>query len=197
MSEPSPDSPFAEFATEKPSAVEYLRARQDQDRRERGENWLLLGILVGTTSTGAATGAALAAGIMAFPIASVLALAGAVTGVLVGWLIGVVTWAALVSQRGRGAFKRVDPLADHLVRGNQWSMMTIWLSAWASLALTVGAAVGGSQIGHGMGVQGEMPACLGGAALGLLGGFVLWFVIRRLRARPGSQGPARTPADGR
>jgi hypothetical protein len=186
MSEPSPDSPFAEFATKKPSALESLRARQEQERQQRGANWLLLAILVATSSTAAAVGAAVLAGPLAFPLAMAVGLAGAVAGVLVGWLIGMVTWASLVvRRRGPLPLMTPDPLAKDLTRGNTWSNMTIWLSAWAAMGIWLGAAVGASQgaivLVEKVTVEDVGAGCFFGSLAGASLGFAAWLLIRRLR----------------
>jgi hypothetical protein len=186
MSEPSPDSPFAEFATKKPSAVEYLRARQEQERQQRGANWLLLGILIAASSIAAAIGATLPAGLLAFPVAIAGSLACAVAGVLVGWLVGMVTWAILAVRR-RGALPIVpaDPLAVDLTRGNTWSKMTVWLSAWAAVGICVGAAIGASQgavvLVEQATVEQVAPWCWPGSMIGLALGLGAWLLVRRLR----------------
>jgi len=195
MTESSSDEPFAEFAAPKPSAVEYLRSRRDQERRARREYWLLLAILAGASALAAAGGASVGAGVRVLPAALGLSVAGTVLGVLVGWLVGAVTWAGVSFQSK--ALTPYKPVGTELVRGNSWGKLTVWLSGWGAIGIAVGGAVGAAE-GAVLAVQevpdSVIPWSLGGSLLGIALGFVCWLVIRR-RARAEQGAATDRPRD--
>jgi hypothetical protein len=179
MSE-SADSPFAEFAAPKLSAVEAYQARQEQDRRLRREKWQLLATLAGSAATFAAAAASYSAGIMALPAALGLALVGTLLGLLFGWLAGVIGWA-IVSLRVRAIG---NPMAAELTRGNSWDRMTVWLTIWGILGIGYGAAWGAAT-GAGAEPEAAVFAWLGALA-GITAAFLTWLFLRRTR-RPSQE----------
>jgi hypothetical protein len=186
MSEPSSENPLAEFGTPKPSAVEYLQSRREQDRKDRRAYWLHLAVLAGTSAVVAAGGACVAGGWPVLPASLGLAFAGTILGVLVGWLVGATSWAGLTFRSQAPApFK---PIGSDMVQGNSWDKLTVWLSVWAGIGIAAGGGVGAAK---GAALAGQavpnavMPWSFGGAAIGTLIGLVGWLVVRHwLRAEP-------------
>jgi hypothetical protein len=181
MTESSSDNPFAEFAAPKPSAVEYLRSRREEDRKARSEYWLLMAVLSGASALAAAFGASIVGGISVLPAALGLAIAGTLLGVLVGWLVGAASWASLSFQS-----KAFKPSGTEPARGNSWDRMTIWLSVWGVIGIASGGAIGASKgavLAAQMKADSVIPWALGGAVVGLVVGFVVWLVLGRGQRR--------------
>jgi tetratricopeptide (TPR) repeat protein len=186
MPESSPDSPFAEFATPKQSAVEYLKSRQGQDRKARRETWWLLGLMTVLATAAAAGGASQIAGPQVIPFAFGFALAGSVIGLLGGWIMGAVTWA-YASMRGVSAPLSMMPMGQELVRGNRWDRMSVWLSIWGAIGIACGGAIGANKgVAQVVRVVPDavQMASWGGSLCGIVVGFVVWILVRRLASPP-------------
>jgi hypothetical protein len=182
MEEPEPDSPFAEFAVKKPSAVEYMRARQQSDRRALGERWLLWGMLTVCAGLGAGGAASLGSRLLALPAAAALGLGGAALGLLIGWLMGAATWAYIASGVNRFSM----PLAPELTRGNSWDRMAVWLTTWGTIALTIGSPLGaarGAALMDPTATGAAMLLAWCGTVLGIGLGFAVWLVIKRILSK--------------
>jgi hypothetical protein len=178
MSDPEPQSPFAEFATEKPSALEYLKARQEQESRSRKESWILLLILAFLSALMSGIGASLAAGWQVFFPATGFAIVGALLGLVAGWVLGAAIWARLAIG------PKFITVHQDLVRGNPWDKLMIWLAVWGSIGISCGGAIGASKaVVSVLHVEAEtvLPLSWAGSLAGIVIGFLLWFILRRSR----------------
>ena len=69
-------------------------------------------------------------------------------------------------------------------RGNSWSQISFWLTAWAALGGICGAAFGAATGARLMAEDGEAGAlAMVGSTLGFAVGVGLWFARQRLRGK--------------
>ncbi|HEY7427898.1 MAG TPA: hypothetical protein VH682_26940 [Gemmataceae bacterium] len=183
----SPDqSPFAEFAAPKRSAVEEWRERQYQSRVAR---WKALRaavcVFVGSAS-GATIGISLAVGFdrLAYVVS------GAVVGGVLGLGAGVVVGCAGFSVMAMSGTRREPSFESGLARNDPMMVIKVLLVAWALIGLTVGSAWGGVE-GSAWGERlawrdstfpwGFIGSVLGLALMGLV--WLAWEARRRARMR--------------
>jgi len=177
--EPDPDSPFAEFAKPKPSAVDYLKTRREYDRKATRERWLLLASLASTSALGAGLGATLGTAFSVLFAALGFALVGALLGTLGGWLMGAGLWVISRMQARSGL---PGSMERDLFEGNTWDRLTLWLGAWGAICTALGSALGaskGANLIDPMAGETVVPWAWAGALLGVVVGFWLWQIIKK------------------
>ncbi|MGL6073572.1 MAG: hypothetical protein ACRC8S_05350 [Fimbriiglobus sp.] len=124
MSQPEPDSPFAEFAEPPPQrlgAAEAHKARMHYHSQARRAYWWFLAVVAIDSVFGAATAATALGGLEVMPFAVVFAILGAILGELATFLSGL---RALVFFE------------------YEWDAMTLIFKIFMSLGTMIGAGCG-------------------------------------------------------
>jgi hypothetical protein len=168
---PDPDSPFAEFAQPKPSALDVIRERQRQEAEQFRRRVL--------TAVCAGFGAALAGGIggglgeswqLLLEVVG-FAFVGTLAGLLLSWIFAAGAWTAV--RLGRTS----------MLLPNNPAALTAWLTVCGLFGIAFGASAG-AELGRSF-LTGEpltsgawsLPAAAVGLAVGLL--FAVWLIRRR------------------
>jgi len=141
MNEPEPDSPFAEIAQPKPSAVEAYKQRSAHDQKRGRQRQLFLINCAVAGALGAGAGIAIGISMDAMPTAVGMALLGSALGLLVGWFVAMMAWARF--------FTNENPVPIQYRNNNSWDTLTLWLFAWGLIGIACGASIGamkGTQI---------------------------------------------------
>jgi hypothetical protein len=198
MPELPQDSPFAEFAEPKRSAVEEWR---EQQRQERSANWKPIrgvGCAIAGSAIGAAFGISLSIGFDQLPFALLGAVVGGVVGMAVGACIGCACYAFLLKTNQQPAFETQSAHAS-------WSAIEIMIFAWSLIGVMFGAALGGTEgLAWGGGPQrdfaqfpgGLFPWAFIGSILGSLLSVVSWLIWEAKRKSRHDRA-ASTENDGR
>jgi len=177
---PDPDSPFAEFAQPKESAVEKFMHRKLQDHKNSVARRQLIAFALAGSVLGSSAGVGIGAGPAALPAALGLAVAGALAGVLVGWLVGIVLWTSALIFRKRFSQEPFNSLAPGGAE-SRWEALSVWLTLWAGVGIVCGAAFGATQ-GAEWTTNADLDAVMAwamcGAALGFTAGVGWWFARR-------------------
>lgn len=184
---PDPDSPFAEFARPKESAVEQFLQRKLQDRKSSVARRQFLAFTLAGSALAASIGAGIGASPATLPAALGLAVPGALLGIVVGGLVGSIVWA--LKLRGGGVAGMVLAYYEREMvtrRGNSWDQLGNWLRAWVAIGIVCGAAFGaaaGARLMAGANGEEMMPWTMSGSTLGFAIGVGLWFARQRLRGK--------------
>lgn len=182
MSDSGSESPFAQFAAPKPSAVEYVKARRERDRRNNLQRWLLFTCLALGSTLGASVGAGLATEMNVFPWALAYAVVGALVGIVVGWAVGAASWAGMPFSSNTAA--PIEPMYTAVDVDKLWSRMSIWIMAWGAIGTACGASLGaikGTASLIPVPVDSLAPWVLFSSLVGLMIGFALWIILKRVR----------------
>jgi hypothetical protein len=203
VKEPSPESPFAEFAAPKESAYEAYKKRLRQERGQRWRRWGFLLLAVLSSALGASIAVSIGVTSDVFPTALYLGVIGGIVAMLLGMVGGAMAWATQVfGTDTSNPFRGMSdpwPATFSYDRNVLLSSMSIWTALQALLVIPIGTVSGVGIAVSRMAAVGAGSFFLWWASAGALAGVLFpvagWFVNRYWR-RAGARHPGPESGTG-